>query len=114
MCSWTHTLVAKILPVVAPKLTLRVGLERQLEKSSWGAVKKSSAQQPLALVCTTAEYCDPAWCRNKHTPSIDKLINDALRMVTGCLRRTPTKSLPALAKRKISGSPIKTSHDVFR
>ena len=54
----------------------------------------SCAQQPLALVHSTAEYCDPALCHSNNTPFMDKLINDALRMVNGCLRTTSTNSLP--------------------
>ena len=47
----------------------------------------------LALVHSTAEYCTPVWCRSAHTRVIDKLINDALRIVTRCLRPTPTDNL---------------------
>jgi len=39
------------------------------------------------------EYCTPVWCRSAHT----RLINDALRIVTGCLRPTPAYNLPILA-----------------
>ena len=39
-----------------------------------------------ALVHSTAEYCVLAWCRSAHTRLIDPTINDALRIVTGCLR----------------------------
>ena len=37
-----------------------------------------------------AEYCATVWCRSAHTCFIDKPINDALRILTGCLRPTPT------------------------
>jgi len=47
----------------------------------------------LALVHSTAEYCSPVWCRSAHT----HLINDALRIVTGCLRPAPADNLPILA-----------------
>ena len=40
-----------------------------------------------------AEYSAPVWCRSAHTRLIKKLINDALRIVTGCLRPTPTDNL---------------------
>jgi len=52
----------------------------------------------LALVHLTAEYhCAPVWCRSAHTRLIDPTINDALRIVTGCLRSTPADNLPILA-----------------
>jgi len=46
---------------------------------------------------STAEYCAPVWCRSAHTRLIDPAINDALRVVTGCLRLTPADNLPTLA-----------------
>jgi len=51
----------------------------------------------LALVHSTAEYCTPAWCCSAHTRLTDPVINDALRIVTGCLHPTPAGNLPILA-----------------
>ena len=42
-------------------------------------------------------YCAPARCRSAHTCLIDGVLNDALRIITGCLRPTPTDNLPALS-----------------
>ena len=49
------------------------------------------------MVHSTAEYCAPVCCRSARTRLIDRPINDALRLVTGCLRPTPTDDLYALA-----------------
>jgi len=51
----------------------------------------------LALVHPTTEYCAPGWCRSAHTRLLDRAINDALRIVTGCLRPTPADNLHILA-----------------
>ena len=51
----------------------------------------------LSLVYSTAEYCTPVWCRSAHTRLIDSVLNDALRIVTGFLRHTPTDHLPMLS-----------------
>ena len=51
----------------------------------------------MSLVYSTAEYCAPVWCRSAHTRLIDSVLNDALRIVTGCLRPTPTDYLPVLS-----------------
>ena len=48
-------------------------------------------------VHSTAEYCASVCCRSIHTRLIDPTINDALRIVTGCLRPTPADNLPMLA-----------------
>ena len=47
----------------------------------------------LFLVYSTAEYCAPVWSRSAHIHLIDSILNDALRIVTGCLRPTPTEDL---------------------
>ena len=39
----------------------------------------------------------PVWCRSTHTRFIDSILNDALRIVAGCLRPTPTEDLPVFA-----------------
>ena len=79
------------------KLTSRVALVRRLAGSGWGSRADTLRTAVLALVYSTAEYCAPAWCRSAHTSLIVKTINDALRIVTGCLRPTPTEYLPILS-----------------
>ena len=75
----------------------RVTLLRRLAVSEWGAGPKTLQTAALFLVYSTAEYCAPVWCRSAHTRLIDSVLNDALRIVTGCLRPTPTDYLPILA-----------------
>jgi len=79
------------------KLTSRVALLRQLVGSGWGAGATTLRTTTLALVHSTAEYCTPVWCRSAHTRLIDPTINDALGIVTGCLRPAPADNLPILA-----------------
>ena len=84
------------LVVLRKKLSSRVTLLRRLMGSGWGAGAKTLRIATLSLVYSTAEYCAPVWCRNAHTRLIDSILNDALRIVTGCLRPTPTDHLPVL------------------
>ena len=65
--------------------------------SGWGAGAKSLRTAALSLIYSTAEYCAPAWCRSAHTRLTDSVLDDALRIVTGCLRPTPTDNLPVLS-----------------
>ena len=65
--------------------------------SGWGAGAKTLRIATLSLVYSTAEYCAPVWCRSAHTRLIDSVLNDALCIVTGCLRPTPTDHLPVLS-----------------
>ena len=62
-----------------------------------GAGAKTLRIATLSLVYSTAEYYAPVWCRSAHTRLIDSVLNDALRIVTGCLRPTPTDHLPVLS-----------------
>ena len=79
------------------KLSLRVTLLRRLVGSGWGAGAKTLRIATLSLVYSAAEYSTPVWCRSAHTCLIDSVLNDALHMVTGCLRPTPTDHLPVLS-----------------
>ena len=65
--------------------------------SGWGAGAKTLRIATLSLVYSAAEYCAPVWCRSAHTRLNDSVLNDALRIVTGCLRPTPTDHLPVLS-----------------
>ena len=90
--TFRHHLVA-----LRKKLSSRVTLLRRLVGSGWGAGAKTLRITTLSLVYSTAEYCAPVWCRSAHTRLIDSVLNDALRIVTGCLRPTPTDHLPVLS-----------------
>ena len=65
--------------------------------SGWDAGAKTLRIATLSLVYSAAEYCAPVWCHSAHTRLIDSVLNDALRIVTGCLRPTPTDHLPILS-----------------
>ena len=65
--------------------------------SGWGAGAKTLRIATLSLVYSAAEYCAPVWCRSAHIRLIDSVLNNALRIVTGCLRPTPTDHLPVLS-----------------
>ena len=79
------------------KLSSRVTLLRRLVGSGWSAGGKTLRIATLSLVHSTAEYCAPVWCRSAYTRLIDSVFNDALRIVTECLRLTPTDHLPILS-----------------
>ena len=91
--TFRHHLVA-----LRKKLSSRVTLLWRLVGSGWGAGAKTLCIATLSLVYSTAEYCAPVWCRSAHTRLIDSVLNDALRIVTGCLRPTPTDHLPVLSR----------------
>ena len=85
------------LEALRKKLSTRVTLLRRLAGSGRGAGAKTLRTAALSLIYSTAEYCAPVWCRSAHTRLIDSILNDALHIVTGCLRPTPTDYFPILA-----------------
>ena len=85
------------LEALRKKLCARVSLLRRLAGTGWGASAKTLRTAALSLVYSTVEYCAPVWCRSVHIRLIDSVINDALRIVTGCLRPTPSVYLPVLS-----------------
>ena len=85
------------LEALCKKLTTRIALMKRLAGSGWGAGAKTLHTAALSLVYSTAEYCAPVWCRSAHTRLIHSVLNNALRIVTGCLHPTPTDYLPILA-----------------
>jgi len=85
------------LESLCKKLTSPVALLRRLAGSGWGTGATTLQIATLALVHSTAEHCAPVWCGSAHSRLINPAINDALRIVTGCLRPTPADNLPILA-----------------
>ena len=81
--------------LVANKLNHRFGL--QLEGSGWGAGAKTLRTAALSLIYSTAECCASAWCCSAHTHLTDSVVKDTLRIVTGCLRPTPSDNLSVLS-----------------
>ena len=90
--TFRHQLVA-----LCKRLSSRVTLLRQLVGSGWRAGAKTLLIATLSLVYSVAEYCAPVWCRNVHTRLIDSVLNDALRIVTGCLCPTSTNHIHVLS-----------------
>ena len=76
------------LEALRKKLSTRVALLRRLAGSLWGAGAKTLRISALFLVYSTAEYYAPTWCCSTHIFLINSILNDALRIATGCLRPT--------------------------
>ena len=87
-----HHLVA-----LCKKISSSVTLLRRLVGSEWSAGAKTLRIATLSLVYSTAEYCAPVWCCSAHTCLIDSVLNNALCIVTGCLRPIPIDHLPVLS-----------------
>ena len=86
----------KLLPFYLVPTYFWVKLDRSL-KFRQIAGNKALRTSALSLVNSTAQYYEPLWCRRGHTCFIDRVLNDALHIVLGCLRSAPTDHLPMLS-----------------
>ena len=78
-------------------MSTRNSLLRQLTNSKWGAHPSTLRTTALALCFSTAEYACPAWYKSSHGCKIDPILNETCRIVTGCIKTTPTPCLYALS-----------------
>ena len=85
------------LQQVRAKVEARNCLIHRLCGTSWGASFPVLRTATLALAYSTAEYCAPIWCKSTHTTKLDIALNNSMRMVSGCIRSTPTSYLPILS-----------------
>ena len=86
---WHRGLTCKLLRLLPDKHMVKMIMEL--------VRNRSFTLTTVSLVYSATEYCAPVWCRSAHTRLIDSVLNDALRIVTVCLRPTPTDHLPILS-----------------
>jgi len=79
------------------KVGARVNLIKKVAGTTWGAPTHTLRTSTAALVYAPAEYCAPVWSASSHTYKIDIELNNAMRIVSGTLKSTPTSSLPVLS-----------------
>ena len=94
------------------KVRARNCLLRLLAGSTWGAHASVLRTSALGLVCSSAEFAAPAWCRSTHTKKLDVALNGTLRIISGCLKPTCRELLPVL-----SGIPplhLRREHSTFK
>ena len=82
---------------LSQKISARNNLLRRLAGLSWGANFKVLQTAAVCLVYAPAEYCAPAWSSSTHTAKIDIVLNTTMRIVSGCLKTTPTFYLPVVS-----------------
>ena len=95
------------LQTLHKKLTSRIAFISRLAGRSWGACATALRNSTIALVHYTSEYCAPVWYRSAHTHMVDKPINDALRIVTGCLKPIPTENYQFSLAYHLTSSVVK-------
>ena len=78
-------------------MSSRVALVRKLSGTNWDTSFDTLRTSTTALVLAPAEHCALVWCQSTHTKTLDLPLNEAMRIVSGCIRPTPLNFLPPLA-----------------
>ena len=82
------------------KVFSRVALVKKLSGTNWGTSLDTLRTSTTALVFAPAEYCAPVWCHSTHTKTLDVPLNEAMQIVSGCIRPTPLNFLPPSCRLK--------------
>ena len=82
---------------VKGKTAARNNILKKLSNTKWGTSPSTIKTTALALSYSTAEYACPVWERSTHAEKIDPVLNEACRLITGCLKPTKVESLYQLA-----------------
>ncbi|KAJ3582991.1 hypothetical protein NHX12_000017, partial [Muraenolepis orangiensis] len=75
------------------KVSARNNIIRKLTGTTWGANPQTLKSTALALCYSAAEYACPVWERAAHAKKLDPALNASCRLITGCLKSTPTDRL---------------------
>jgi hypothetical protein len=85
------------LTKTSKKISARMNIVRKLPATGWGAGTETLRTAVLAIVYSTAEYCAPVWLNSVHISKIDVQLNNAMRIIFGCVKSTQIPWLPTLA-----------------
>ena len=81
---------------ISSKVTKQCNLLKRLTSNHWGADFSTLRSSALALCYSAAEYCSPVWSQSHHSHKVNVALNECLRLVSGCIKSTPTDILPVL------------------
>ena len=87
----------KHLEGTARKIGKRNCLLRKLAGTTWGASQTLLRTSTMALCHSVGEYCAPVWMRSTHSSLVDVKLRESMRIITGCLKSTPTQWLPVMS-----------------
>ena len=79
------------------KTETRNNILQKLATTQWGANAKTLRTTSLALCFSTAEYACSTWGRSSHAKKLDPALNNACRIITGCIKPTKTEMLYSIS-----------------
>ena len=79
------------------KVSARNNILRRISGTTWGADPTTLRTTAMALCYSSGEYAAPVWYRSSHAGQVDVPLNEACRLITGCLKATPLEKIYLLA-----------------
>ena len=93
---WSLT-YRKHLQKTTAKVTARCNLFKTLATVNWGADFNTLRTFAVSLCYSVAEYCSPVWSGSVHFTQLGVSLNECMRLISGCIKSTPTEILPILS-----------------
>ena len=78
-------------------MTARCNLLKILATVNWGADFNTLKTSAVSLCHSVAEYCSLAWSGSLHCTKPDVSLSECMRLISGCIKSTPTEILPILS-----------------
>ena len=85
------------LQKTATKVTARCNPLKTLETVNWSADFNTLRTSAVSRCYSVAEYCSPVWSWSVHCTKLDVSLNECMRLISGCIKSTPTEILPILS-----------------
>ena len=95
----------KHLHKVKQKVSSQVALMRKLSETNWGTSFDTLQISTTALVFAPAEYFSPVWFQSINTKTLDVSLNEAMWIVSGCIRPTLLLFLPSSTQHFVQRNP---------
>lgn len=79
------------------KVSSRNNILRKITSTAWGAKPEVLKATALSVCFSAGEYASSVWYKSAHAKQVDIALNETCRLITGCLKPTPTERVYHLA-----------------
>ena len=87
----------KYLKETAAKVTARCNLLKTLATVNLGADFNTLRASAVSMCYSVAEYCSSVWSGSVRCTKLDVSLNECMRLISGCIKSTPSEILPILS-----------------
>jgi len=92
-----HLILKTHIDGVKQKVFARNNILRKMSGTTWSTDPMTMRTTALSQCYSSGEYTSPVWSRSSHSKQVNVALNDTCRLVTGCMKATPTDNLYLLS-----------------